>query len=133
MSVAESKAKGAGKTSRKAKNAVNAANVASDTVLSAVLAQTEEQHVPLSALVKSPQNVRIVPYSAESVRELADSIKGIGLLQNLVVHLLPDGLYGVAAGGRRLAAMNLLVTESTITPDWPVRVKVVPEDLATAA
>ncbi|EJM3432246.1 ParB/RepB/Spo0J family partition protein, partial [Salmonella enterica] len=116
-----------GKTSRKAKN------VASDTVLSAVLAQTEEQHVPLSALVKSPMNVRIVPYSAESVRELADSIKGIGLLQNLVVHALPDGLYGVAAGGRRLAAMNLLVTESTITPDWPVRVKVVPEDLATAA
>ncbi|EBP2222761.1 ParB/RepB/Spo0J family partition protein, partial [Salmonella enterica] len=129
MSV-ESKAKPAGKTSRKAKNA---ANVASDTVLSAVLAQTEEQHVPLSALVKSPMNVRIVPYSAESVRELADSIKGIGLLQNLVVHALPDGLYGVAAGGRRLAAMNLLVTESTITPDWPVRVKVVPEDLATAA
>ncbi|EIW3594100.1 ParB/RepB/Spo0J family partition protein [Salmonella enterica] len=127
MSVTESKSKGAGKTSRKAKN------VASDTVLSAVLAQTEEQHVPLSALVKSPMNVRIVPYSAESVRELADSIKGIGLLQNLVVHALPDGLYGVAAGGRRLAAMNLLVTESTITPDWPVRVKVVPEDLATAA
>lgn len=130
MSVAESKAKPAGKTSRKAKNA---ANVASDTVLSAVLAQTEEQHVPLSALVKSPMNVRIVPYSAESVRELADSIRGIGLLQNLVVHALPDGLYGVAAGGRRLAAMHLLVTESTIPPDWPVRVKVVAEDLATAA
>ncbi|EDK0675894.1 chromosome partitioning protein ParB [Salmonella enterica] len=129
MSV-ESKAKRAGKTSRKAKNA---ANVASDTVLSAVLAQTEEQHVPLSALVKSPMNVRIVPYSAESVRELADSIKGIGLLQNLVVHTLPDGLYGVAAGGRRLAAMSLLVTENILPPDWPVRVKVVPEDLATAA
>ncbi|EBI1834547.1 ParB/RepB/Spo0J family partition protein [Salmonella enterica] len=127
MSVAESKSKGAGKTSRKAKN------VASDTVLSAVLAQTEEQHVPLSALVKSPMNVRIVPYSAESVRELADSIKGIGLLQNLVVHALPDGLYGVAAGGRRLAAMSLLVTEKMLPPDWPVRVKVVPEDLATAA
>lgn len=131
MSVTESKAKPAGKTSRKAKNAAIAS--ASDTVLSAVLAQTEEQHVPLSALVKSPMNVRIVPYSAESVRELADSIKGIGLLQNLVVHALPDGLYGVAAGGRRLAAMNLLATENTITPDWPVRVKVVPDDLATAA
>lgn len=133
MSVAESKSKGAGKTSRKAKNTANAANVVSDTVLSAVLAQTAEQHVPLSALVKSPMNVRIVPYSAESVRELADSIKGIGLLQNLVVHTLPDGLYGVAAGGRRLAAMSLLVTENMLPPDWPVRVKVVPEDLATAA
>ncbi|EBW3155290.1 chromosome partitioning protein ParB, partial [Salmonella enterica subsp. enterica serovar Java] len=65
MSVTNSKAKPAGKTSRKVKNAVSVS--ASDTVLSAVLAQTEEQHVPLSALVKSPQNVRIVPYSAESV------------------------------------------------------------------
>ncbi|EEN9848716.1 conjugative transfer relaxase/helicase TraI domain-containing protein [Salmonella enterica subsp. enterica serovar Reading] len=129
MSVTNSNAKSAVKTSRKAKNAASASN----TVLSAVLAQTEEQHVPLSALVKSPQNVRIVPYSAESVRELADSIKGIGLLQNLVVHALPDGLYGVAAGGRRLAAMNLLTTENTIHPDWPVRVKVVPDNLATAA
>ncbi|EEB8857844.1 chromosome partitioning protein ParB [Salmonella enterica subsp. enterica serovar Enteritidis] len=129
MSVNNSNAKSAVKTSRKAKNAASASN----TVLSAVLAQTEEQHVPLSALVKSPQNVRIVPYSAESVRELADSIKGIGLLQNLVVHALPDGLYGVAAGGRRLAAMNLLATENTIHPDWPVRVKVVPDNLATAA
>lgn len=129
MSVTNSNAKSAVKTSRKAKNAASASN----TVLSAVLAQTEEQHVPLSALVKSPQNVRIVPYSAESVRELADSIKGIGLLQNLVVHALPDGLYGFAAGGRRLAAMNLLATENTIHPDWPVRVKVVPDNLATAA
>lgn len=131
MSVSNSKAKPAGKNSRKAKNA--AIGSASDTVLSAVLAQTAEQHVPLSALVKSPMNVRIVPYSVDSVRELADSIKGSGLLQNLVVHCLPDGLYGVAAGGRRLAAMNLLATENTITPDWPVRVKVVPDDLATAA
>ncbi|EDQ1421610.1 ParB/RepB/Spo0J family partition protein [Salmonella enterica] len=129
MSVTNSNAKSAVKTSRKAKNAASA----SDTVLSAVLAQTEEQHVSLSALVKSPQNVRIVPYSAESVRELADSVKGIGLLQNLVVHALPDGLYGVAAGGRRLAAMNLLATENTIPPDWPVRVKVVPDNLATVA
>lgn len=129
MSVTNSNAKSAVKTSRKAKNTASASNA----VLSAVLAQTEEQHVPLSVLVKSPQNVRIVPYSAESVRELADSIKGIGLLQNLVVHALPEGLYGVAAGGRRLAAMNLLATENTIHPDWPVRVKVVPDNLATAA
>ncbi|HGE8044531.1 TPA: chromosome partitioning protein ParB, partial [Salmonella enterica] len=52
MSVTNSNAKSAVKTSRKAKNAASASN----TVLSAVLAQTEEQHVPLSALVKSPQN-----------------------------------------------------------------------------
>ncbi|EIT6739139.1 ParB/RepB/Spo0J family partition protein, partial [Salmonella enterica] len=41
--------------------------------------------------------------------------------------------HGTGAGGRRLAAMNLLATENTIHPDWPVRVKVVPDNLATAA
>lgn len=78
-----------------------------ETVLSALLAQTEEVSVPLDSLIKSPLNVRTVPYSAESVSELADSIKGVGLLQNLVVHALPGDRYGVAAGGRRLAALNM--------------------------
>ncbi len=73
-----------------------------ETVLSALLAQTEEVSVPLASLIKSPLNVRTVPYSAESVSELAESIKGVGLLQNLVVHTLPGDRYAVAAGGRRL-------------------------------
>ncbi|CSI90972.1 ParB-like nuclease domain [Shigella sonnei] len=63
-----------------------------ETALSALLAQTEEVSVPLDSLIKSPLNVRTVPYSAESVSELADSIKGVGLLQNLVVHALPSPL-----------------------------------------
>ncbi|MDU9424118.1 chromosome partitioning protein ParB [Escherichia coli] len=37
-----------------------------ETVLSALLAQTEEVSVPLASLIKSPLNVRTVPYSAES-------------------------------------------------------------------
>ena len=45
--------------------------------------------MPLASLIKSPLNVRTVPYSVESVSELAESIKGVGLLQNLVVHTLP--------------------------------------------
>lgn len=52
-----------------------------ETALSALLAQTEEVSVPLASLIKSPLNVRTVPYSAESVSELAESIKGVGLLQ----------------------------------------------------
>ncbi|EJE1707362.1 ParB N-terminal domain-containing protein [Salmonella enterica subsp. enterica serovar Bredeney] len=68
-----------------------------ETVLSALLAQTEEVSVPLASLIKSPLNVRTVPYSAESVSELAGSIQGVGLLQNLVVHTLPGERYGVAA------------------------------------
>ncbi|HFQ7920151.1 TPA: ParB/RepB/Spo0J family partition protein [Escherichia coli] len=104
-----------------------------ETVLSALLAQTEEVSVPLASLIKSPLNVRTVPYSAESVSELAESIKGVGLLQNLVVHTLPGDRYGVAAGGRRLAALNMLAERDIIQADWPVRVKVIPQELATAA
>ncbi|EIX4511164.1 ParB/RepB/Spo0J family partition protein [Escherichia coli] len=104
-----------------------------ETVLSALLAQTEEVSVPLASLIKSPLNVRTVPYSAESVSELADSIKGVGLLQNLVVHALPGDRYGVAAGGRRLAALNMLAERNILPADWPVRVKIIPQELATAA
>ncbi|EEQ3362018.1 ParB/RepB/Spo0J family partition protein [Escherichia coli] len=126
MSVTESKAKTARKSSRKPSKV-------QETALSALLAQTEEVSVPLASLIKSPLNVRTVPYSAESVSELAESIKGVGLLQNLVVHTLPGDRYGVAAGGRRLAALNMLAERGILTADWPVRVKVIPQELATAA
>ncbi|ECD1974548.1 ParB/RepB/Spo0J family partition protein [Salmonella enterica subsp. enterica serovar Infantis] len=126
MSVTESKAKTERKSSRKPAKT-------QETVLSALLAQTEEVSVPLASLIKSPLNVRTVPYSAESVSELAESVKGVGLLQNLVVHTLPGDRYGVAAGGRRLAALNMLAERGIIPADWPVRVKVIPQELATAA
>ncbi|ECH5306229.1 ParB/RepB/Spo0J family partition protein [Salmonella enterica] len=126
MSVTESKTKTERKSSRKPAKT-------QETVLSALLAQTEEVSVPLDSLIKSPLNVRTVPYSAESVSELADSIKGVGLLQNLVVHALPGDRYGVAAGGRRLAALNILAERNILPADWPVRVKVIPQELATAA
>ncbi|EPB6244008.1 ParB/RepB/Spo0J family partition protein [Escherichia coli] len=126
MSVTESKTKTERKSSRKPSKE-------QETALSALLAQTEEVSVPLASLIKSPLNVRTVPYSAESVSELADSIKGVGLLQNLVVHVLPGDRHGVAAGGRRLAALNMLAERGIIPADWPVRVKVIPQELATAA
>ncbi|WP_334632085.1 ParB/RepB/Spo0J family partition protein [Escherichia coli] len=126
MSVTESKVKTERKSSRKPAKT-------QETVLSALLAETAEVSVPLASLIKSPLNVRTVPYSAESVSELAESIKGVGLLQNLVVHALPGDRYGVAAGGRRLAALNMLAERGILTADWPVRVKVIPQELATAA
>ena len=126
MSVTKSEPKSTRKASRKPAKT-------QETVLSALLAQTEEVSVPLASLIKSPLNVRTVPYSAESVSELADSIKGVGLLQNLVVHALPGDRHGVAAGGRRLAALNMLAERDIIPADWPVRVKVIPQELATAA
>lgn len=126
MSVTEFKVKTVRKSSRKSSKE-------QETALSALLAQTAEVSVPLASLIKSPLNVRTVPYSAESVSELAKSIKGVGLLQNLVVHALPGDRYGVAAGGRRLAALNMLAERGIIPADWPVRVKVIPQELATAA
>ena len=126
MSVTESKTKTERKSSRKPAKT-------QETVLSALLEQTEEVSVSLASLIKSPLNVRTVPYSAESVSELAESIKGVGLLQNLVVHTLPGDRYGVAAGGRRLAALNMLAERGILPADWPVRVKVIPQELATAA
>ncbi|NZC25578.1 ParB/RepB/Spo0J family partition protein [Escherichia coli] len=126
MSVTESKVKTERKSSRKPAKT-------QETVLSALLAETEEVSGPLASLIKSPLNVRTVSYSAESVSELAESIKGVGLLQNLVVHALPGDRYGVAAGGRRLAALNMLAERNILPADWPVRVKVIPQELATAA
>lgn len=126
MSITESKAKTVRKSSRKLSKT-------QETALSALLTQTAEVSVPLASLIKSPLNVRTVPYSAESVSELADSIKGVGLLQNLVVHALPGDRHGVAAGGRRLAALNMLAERGIIPAGWPVRVKIIPQELATAA
>ncbi|BHI52471.1 ParB/RepB/Spo0J family partition protein [Escherichia coli] len=126
MSVTEFKAKTGRKSSRKSSKE-------QENALSALLAQTEEVSVPLTSLIKSPLNVRTVPYSAESVSELAESIKGVGLLQNLVVHALPGDRYGVAAGGRRLAALNMLAERGIIPAGWSVRVKIIPQELATAA
>ncbi|EKT0168597.1 ParB/RepB/Spo0J family partition protein [Escherichia coli] len=126
MSVTEFKVKTVRKSSRKSSKE-------QETALSALLAQTAEVSVPLASLIKSPLNVRTVPYSAESVSELAESIKGVGLLQNLVVHALPGDRYGVAAGGRRLAALNMLAERGIIPADWAVRVKIIPQELATAA
>ncbi|UMX71492.1 ParB/Srx family N-terminal domain-containing protein [Klebsiella pneumoniae] len=64
---------------------------------------------------------------------MADSIMAIGLIQNLVVHSLPDGMSGVAAGGRRLAALQRLLSEQRIDAGYPVVVKRVSDDLAVVA
>lgn len=124
MSVAQSASKAGKKSTAKPAAAV---------ALGSALAQAEVLLVALSALVKSPLNVRTRPYPAESVRGLADTIAAQGLLQNLVVHAMPQGQYGVVCGGRRLTAMALLRDDGRLAADTPVPVKVVPEHLAVAA
>lgn len=127
MSVTESKAKTPAKTSKKV------VKPAESAALKAALEAAQIEMVPLSALVKSPLNVRTIPYPPESVREMADSILAVGLIQNLVVHTLPDGLSGVAAGGRRLAALQLLQREQRIDAGHQVIVKRVSDELAVVA
>ena len=127
MSVTESKAKAPVKTSKKS------VNPAESAALKAALETAQVEMVPLSALVKSPLNVRTIPYPADSVREMADSIMAIGLIQNLVVHSLPDGMSGVAAGGRRLAALQQLLSEQRIDAGYLVVAKRVSDDLAMVA
>jgi len=126
MADANTKAKPASKSIRSKKLAVM-----SDAI-DTTLAQTPVVQVPFSALEKSPLNVRTVPYPAESVAQLADTIATVGLLQNLVVHVLADGKYGVAAGGRRLAAMHLLTERGNFAPDEAIPVKIVADDIARA-
>ena len=127
MSATESKVKTAPKTSKKTLKSAEA------EALKVALDAAQVEYVPVTALVKSPLNVRTIPYPAEKVCSMADSIEAIGLLQNLVVHTLPGERYGVAAGGRRLAALNMLAERGIIPADWPVRVKIIPQELATAA
>jgi len=128
MSLTESKAKSAKKSTAK-----SAVSEVESNALKVALEQTAIQAVPLSALVKSPLNVRYIPYTKESVEGLAASISNIGLLQNLIVHTLPDGQLGVAAGGRRFTALQLLVEREVITVDYSVIVKIIPDELVIAA
>lgn len=127
MSVTESNAKKTAKTSKRT------AETSETAALKAALEAAQIEMVPLLALVKSPLNVRTIPYPPESVREMADSILAVGLIQNLVVHTLPDGLSGVAAGGRRLAALQLLQREQRIGAGHQVIVKRVSDELAVVA
>ena len=72
--------------------------------------------IPLSQLVVSADNVRKTKTGIEG---LAASIAAIGLLHNLQVH--PNGgNFEVIAGGRRLAALQLLAKQKKIAGDFPV-------------
>lgn len=130
MSVAESKAKSPKQSSRKK---ASPAQAIAPEVLKSILDATPIEYVKVKNLVISDLNARTIPYSKESVRGLAASIAAIGLLQNLVVHDMPDGKSGVACGGRRTTALELLLEDSRIQPDDVVPVKRVSREIAAAA
>ncbi|RQS50248.1 ParB/RepB/Spo0J family partition protein [Burkholderia sp. Bp8986] len=91
--------------------------------------------VPYSSLRRSPLNVRTKTLSG--IPGLAANIRAKGLLQNLVVHEMKGSRgkqlrYGVCAGQRREAALDLLFEQKHIAADYPVPVRIVSEGEALA-
>lgn len=91
--------------------------------------------VPYSSLRRSPLNARTQPLSG--IPSLAVNIRAKGLLQNLVVHEMKGSRgkqrrYGVCAGQRREAALDLLFEQKHIAADYPVPVRIVSEGEALA-
>jgi ParB family chromosome partitioning protein len=81
---------------------------------------TTLQHIPLCKLVPSPANARKTA-KLEGVEDLAASIEAHGLLQNLQVRpAAKPECFDVVAGGRRLAALNLLRRKKALAKDHPV-------------
>lgn len=105
-----------------AKTQADAANIA--------LRDIPVSMVSVSSLVHSTLNVRKQASDAVKLAELAESIKAVGVLQNLVAFEQPDGLLAVAAGGRRLAALQQLLAAGDIDNGYLVPVKVVDEEMA---
>jgi ParB family transcriptional regulator, chromosome partitioning protein len=92
--------------------------------------------VAFNLLRPSPRNVRKEEPKEKDLRELAASIDAEGLLQGLVVteHKSGRGIhYEVEAGGRRLAAMSLLVEDGKLKKTVPVSVTIIPLEQATSA
>lgn len=103
---------------------------AQNAAVEQALANTPVDMVPFSQLALSPLNVRKAEPDPAKLQELAGSIRAVGVLHNLIVHRLPDGQLGAAAGGRRFRALSILLNEGAIAPDYAVPVKTVSDDVA---
>jgi ParB/RepB/Spo0J family partition protein len=90
------------------------------------------QMIALKALTPSPLNARRIDKKI-AIDELAASILAHGLLQGLSVVAVENDRYQVSAGGRRLAALKLLLKRKAITADFEVPCQIVPADIAEEA
>ena len=93
--------------------------------------------IALGQLALSPLNVR-KHHSDGAIAELAELIATEGILQNLAVCETPDGTgqptphFAVIAGGRRWRALQLLLSQHRLTPDYLVPCLVTTEVRAVA-
>jgi ParB family chromosome partitioning protein len=99
-----------------------------ETIETAQAAETRIIRIPVNKLVLSPLNVR--KKQGNGIGELAALIASQGLIHNLVVtgqtkKGRKTGKYEVVAGGRRLAALNLLVSDGRYPKDHSVECRVV--------
>ncbi|MGH8260745.1 MAG: ParB/RepB/Spo0J family partition protein, partial [Steroidobacteraceae bacterium] len=88
---------------------------------------TPFRFIPVRQLSLSPLNVRKTACEA-GIEELAELIHAEGILQNLDVYDCSEGdgegaegtTHAVVAGGRRWRALQRLIEQGRITPDYPV-------------
>jgi len=92
---------------------------------------TDITSIPLNKLVASEDNVRRTAVTDASLQELAASIAAHGLLQSLVARNHCKGKFVVVAGGRRLAALQLLAEQGRIDASFAVPCQVRDGDDAT--
>ena len=93
----------------------------------------ETRLIPLRLLRQDDANVRgnaSDPAMTQADAELVASIKAHGLLENLVVTPRTKTLFGVAAGARRLRALQVLADEKHIPKNHPVPCLVIDNDVA---
>jgi ParB family chromosome partitioning protein len=88
--------------------------------------------ISLSKLVISEDNVRRTDRRAD-IEALAEDIAAHGVLQNLCVTEADRGRYAVSAGGRRHAALKLLLKQGRITSSYAVPCRIVATEAAVEA
>ena len=96
-------------------------------------ASPETRLIPLNKLRFDERNARSAsedPARVQADAELVASIRSHGLLENLVVAPRSKTTFGVAAGARRLRALNALAADKHIPKNHPVPCLVVEPDAA---
>ena len=89
---------------------------------------TDTTSIPLNKLVAWSGNVRKTAGADTALAELAASIAAHGLINPLTVRPAKGETFEVGAGGRRLAALQLLLKQGKIPADYPVRCEVRSKD-----
>ena len=85
----------------------------------------ETQAVPYNRLLVTDDNVRTVSATKAADKQLIAGIRAKGILQNLIVRpAKKKGWFEVVAGGRRFAALGLLIKEGVYPKDCPVNCQI---------